>query len=318
MPQPLLQPRKSLNISSKKAHVFVYYAYYLEDNIWTLHHDLISGNYTHSDYKYFCISDTKKRSIHNALMRDKVVHRVLFNSVHHAIEENFIFHSYSSIKNKGSHKMLNYINKCAKNIFYNKQCFILHLDVRKYFESIDHTILKEILNPYLKNKELIFLTNQIIDSFCYSKNKGIPLGNITSQLFANLYLSDLDWFSIRNLGCEMYARYNDDIFIVHSDKLYLENVSTEIADWVKQNRLLEIPNEKINLHKYLQKISVLGYIVSPDEVLIKNFTKQRIFENISDKNSASYFGLLSHCKDTVLNQKVRSVYESDGLDFMLD
>lgn len=290
------------------------FEYYLEDNIWGLYQELSSFSYKHSDYQNFCISDTKKRSINNAKMKDKIVHMILFRHLNDSLEKKFIHHLYSSRKNKGVHKMLVYINKCSQNVFYDRSCFILHLDVKKYFESVDHFILKKLLFPYLQTKELIYFADQIIDSFQYVEHKGIPLGNITSQLFANLYLSDLDWFIVKNLGCSMYARYNDDMFVVSGDREFLVGVSVSIQNWIYKNRLLLIPKEKTHLYKFITGVPVLGYKISPDKIWIKNVTKQNIFTKISDNNHHSYFGMLDWCKNSDLKDKSRSIFETQ-IDF---
>jgi hypothetical protein len=202
------------------------------------------------------------------------------------------------------------IVSCRRVSLEYKRCFILHMDIKKYFESIDHNILINIIS---ENKDLrgdIFgLTKDIIKSFEVLSGKGIPLGNVTSQIFANIYLSEFDKILIRQKKCHFYTRYNDDIFIVHNDIDFLKEASLFSMSWLRKERNLSLPNEKIKIRKISNGCNVLGVVIYKNKLKLKNSTKQRIFERISMKNKNSYFGMLKHPDFFDLKQKLRSILD---------
>jgi hypothetical protein len=137
--------------------------------------------------------------------------------------------------------------------------------------------------------------------------KGIPLGNITSQIFANIYLNILDQYIKKELKCRFFVRYNDDFIIISNSKEKLNEIKDNIVNFVRQKLLLEIPNEKISIRKACWGIDFLGFVVLPNCVLIRDKTKNKMYLNISQKNITSYLGLLKHCNSYNLKRKILSM-----------
>lgn len=186
-------------------------------------------------------------------------------------------------KNKGTHravkKLYCFIRKVSKN--YTRPCFALQLDIKKFFESVDHKILLEIIKKKTQDKNLLWLIENILSSF--SPEKGIPIGNLTSQLFANIYLSELDQFMKHTLKAKYYLRYADDFVILSENKDFLEKQIPLLNKFLEAKLKLSLHEEKIRIRKYSQGIDFLGYICLPHHVLPRTKTKRRIFKRMEDK-----------------------------------
>ena len=173
------------------------FSFNLMDNVFSLHHDLLYQNYKHGGYEAFKINDPKPRDIHKASVRDRLLHHAVYRILYPFFAKTFIADSYSCQVDKGAHKALNkfrqFSYKSSKN--NTQTCYVLKGDIRKFFASIDHDILLEILNEYIPDKNIIWLLEKIISSFSSTRNGiGLPLGNLTSQLFVNIYMNKFDQF----------------------------------------------------------------------------------------------------------------------------
>jgi RNA-directed DNA polymerase len=169
----------------------------LMDNIFSLHHDLLYQTYRHGGYKAFKINDPKPRDIHKASVRDRLLHHAVYRILYPFFAKTFIADSYSCQIGKGTHKALDKFRQFACRTSKNntQTCYVLKGDIRKFFASIDHNILLEILNEYIPDKNIIWLLEKIISSFSsIKKGVGLPLGNLTSQLFVNIYMNKFDQF----------------------------------------------------------------------------------------------------------------------------
>lgn len=187
----------------------------------------------------------------------------------------------------------------------------LKLDIKKFFDSIDHRILLSLLRKKINDEQAMWLLEQITKSFCREKGKGIPLGNVISQLFANIYLHGLDVFIKHALKETYYIRYCDDFIILHASEKYLIDVVPKIQDFLKRRLELSLHKHKIILRKYCQGIDFLGYVVFPYHRILRVKTKRRIFKKVEHKivkfksgeisekslyqSTQSYFGVLKHC-----------------------
>ncbi|MFA5987883.1 MAG: reverse transcriptase/maturase family protein, partial [Candidatus Paceibacterota bacterium] len=242
----------------------------LEENIFQLHRDLESGEYKHGVYSSFYIHDPKQRHIHKAEVRDRILHHAVFNILYPIFEPTFISNSLSCRINKGTHKGIDILEKTLRMISSNnfKPCFALKCDVKKFFDTVDHSILLSIIRKRMKDPDAVRLLEEIINSFNskYSNlfyQKGLPIGNLTSQLFANIYLNKLDQFVKHELKIKHYIRYTDDFVIISRDKLYLENLIEPIRSFLLDELALELHPNKIFIRKFHQGIDFLGYIVLP-------------------------------------------------------
>ena len=288
---------------------------HLEDNLFCLYEDLRNFNYKHSSYKHFEVFDNKKRDIYKAQVRDRVVHQIVYDYLLFLFESEFISDSYASIIGKGQYKAIRtfrYFIKLAQN--NHKPCFILKCDVRKYFESIDQRVLLDLIRKKVVCEKIFSVIEEIIESYTFSLHgKGIPLGNITSQIFANIYLNVLDNYVKKELKCRFYVRYNDDFVIISDSKQRLEEIRTKIICFVKGKLLLDIPLEKTSLRKIDRGIDFLGFTILPKAVLLRNKTKNKMYANINQQNIHSYFGILNHCNSYKLKRKILAMEKLDGI-----
>jgi retron-type reverse transcriptase len=298
---------------------------HLEDNLFALHQKLQKGNYSHDKYAYFRISDPKKRDIYKSTVRDRIVHQALYNYLCKIYEPLFIELSFSSRKRKGTHRAVAALSAETKNFRKNKEkCLAMKCDIRKYFENIQHQILLKILGKVILDKKVLDLLRIVVESFHKETGKGVPLGNITSQVFANIYLHELDKFVAKELGIKSYIRYNDDFIVLGNDKKKLFADIQKIKIFLQEKLALELPEEKTTFRKLGWGIDFCGCIVLPNAVLLRNKTKTRMFvkinsiaqkaalEKISQSDFSvilnSYFGLLSHCRTYNLKSKIKNNY----------
>lgn len=271
-------------------------------NLASLHNDLKSKTYQHADYEAFRISDPKPRSIHKASVRDRLLHRSLYRILYPFFDRTFIHDSYSCRFGKGTHKALNRFQSLAYQISRNhtETAWMLKCDIKKFFASIDHNILIEIIKDYISDTDTLFLLSKIIRSFHSTKNGvGLPLGNLTSQLFANLYLNQLDQFMKHKLKARCYLRYADDFVVMSRDKNWLLAILPKLNYFLFQNLKLTLHPDKIIIKNIASGIDFLGWTHFPDHRVLRTTTKRRMFKNIEQQGGKietleSYLGLISH------------------------
>jgi len=274
----------------------------LEDHIFRLHEDLKNGAYKHSGYTSFFISDPKRRHIHKALVRDRLLHHAIHRIIEPEWDKTFIFDSWSSRKTKGIHgavkRWQNFGLKLSHN--HTRMLWVLKLDIRKFFAAIDHEILLNILEKRTSDKRLMTLIRDVIDSF----TPGLPLGNLTSQLFANVYLNELDQFIKHELKIIGYIRYADDFILIHPQREMLVGCLEKIKYFLRERLKLDIHPKKIELKSYIGGIDYLGYVCFPHHRVLRTKTKRRMFKRVSEKNFSSYNGILQHCRSRKLQAKL--------------
>ena len=303
----------------------------LEENIFQLHRDLKYHRYKHGAYTSFYIRDPKQRHIHKAIVRDRILHHAVFAVLNPIFEPTFISNSLSCRIDKGTHKGIDILDKTLRQISGNnfKRCFALKCDIKKFFGTVDHSILLSIIRKRIKDSEAIRLLEEIVESFSsqYStifSKKGLPLGNLTSQLFANIYLNEFDQFVKQKLKVKPYIRYADDFIIVAQNKLYLENLIESIRSFLSDKLALELHPKKISIRKFHQGIDFLGYIVLPHHRLLRTKTKQRIFRKLRkrieeykkgvinkqalEQSLQSYLGVFSHANDYNLSNELKNQF----------
>lgn len=303
------------------------FEFYLEDNLFRLHRDLIHKRYKHSDYAGFYIRDPKIRHIHKAGVRDRVTHQATFQCLNPIFESTFINDSYSCRKEKGPHRGVKRLYKLTNRVreIYG-DCFILKCDIKKFFPTIDHQILFNIIAKKIKDKNVLWLMQEIIESFSSefsqeNKRKGAPIGNLTSQFFANICLNELDQFIKQKLKIRYYIRYTDDFVIIHYNKDYLYLIKQRVRDFLKKELNLELHPNKIQIRKYRQGVDFLGYVSLPNARVVRTKTKRRIFKRLRKQvrqfkfgkiteetlmqSFSSYFGVLSHGNNYNLKQELK-------------
>jgi len=301
----------------KKADV-LQFKFNLEDNLFQLHDELKNKTYHHSHYTAFNVSDPKLRRIHKATVGDRILHHAIFRILYPLFDKSFIFDSYSCRVEKGTHRAVLRLEKFCRKLSRNnnKNIFALKCDIRKFFASIDQDILLELIKRKVDDIEALWLIEKIIRSF----PSGLPLGNVTSQLFANIYLNELDQFVKHNLREKYYLRYCDDFIILGEDEKNLCGLVPVIDDFLQGTLGLQLHPDKIILRKQRQGIDFLGYVVLPHHRVLRTKTKRRIMKKIQRKRDEldngniseesfnqglqSYLGVLKHCNGWKIKQKI--------------
>ena len=270
----------------------------MENNLFQLHNDLKDKNYRHGRYTPFYVADPKLRHIHKASVRDRVLHQAVFRILYPMFDKNFIFDSYSCRIDKGTHRAVDRLETFGRRLSQNDDRNILALkcDVRKFFDSVDQDILLNLISKKVKDEDVIWLVGKIIKSF----PQGLPLGNVTSQLFANIYLNEFDQFVKHELKEKYYIRYCDDF----EDAGHLSELSEKINDFLSRELNLSLHPDKIIIRKYSQGIDFLGYAVRPHYRVLRTRTKRRLLRRVNEKNMPSYLGVLKHCKGFKISKKL--------------
>lgn len=229
--------------------------FFLEEETDRLYKELLTKTYRHGKYRLFTIYDPKKRNIAAAPFRDRVVHHAVHDVIEPIIDKTFIYDSYACRFGKGTHKAL---NRAQGFLRANRFCF--HGDIKQYFPSINHRILKEILRTRIADKDLLWLLDEIINSAPGNDSEnGLPIGNLTSQFFANLYLNELDYFIKFDLRIKYYLRYMDDFLIFGNEKMGLVGVKERIRRFLDGGLKLRLHEDKSQIYSTFDGIKFLGF-----------------------------------------------------------
>lgn len=290
----------------------------LEDNLFELHQRLKHRTYRHGSYKSFYVHDPKQRHIHKATATDRVVHRLLYIYLYELFDKTFIYDSYSCRVSKGTHKGVErlklFTRRVSKN--YAQPCWALKCDIKKFFASVDHIILLKLLKRKITDPDIISLLSEVLNSFRSKQGigRGIPLGNLTSQVFANIYMNELDQFMKQKLKVKYYIRYADDFLFLSHDRGFLDQCLIPLMDFLQKDLKLMLHPNKIIFRKLDWGIDFLGYIVLPHFILPRTKTKKRIFAKLKEKirsssfeqSFQSYLGYLSHANSFKVTQQLKN------------
>lgn len=291
------------------------FEHHLEDNLFGLHQELADGAYRHASYVPFKISDPKPRQIHKATVRDRVVHQLIVSSIEPLFERQFIYDSFSCRRHKGTHAAVQRLRRFLGQASHNntQTVYVLKCDVKKFFASVDHEVLLELLAQRIGDPRLLGLLEGIINSLGNSHKRGMPLGNLTSQLFANVYLHELDWFVKHNLRQKHYIRYCDDFVIVGSDRAHLQSLVEPIEQFLATRLRLQIHPQKVSVRSWHQGVDFLGYVLKPHCTLLRTVTKRRVLARVTADNLPSYLGVCAHANSYRLQQVVTTKALTDAL-----
>lgn len=253
----------------------------LEYELIHLQNELILGEYKVGGYRSFYVHEPKLRKI-TALrdFRDRVVQNAIYAAIEPIWESRFIYDSYACRVNKGTHIGVDRAQSFLKAVLKEHgKIYALKADIAKYFSSIDHEILKSLLRKRIADKKLMVVIEDIIDSYSESSGKGIPIGNLTSQLFANIYLDHFDQWIKNRKGVKYYARYMDDFIVIHHDKSYLIKLRME-AEAFLHDELRLYTNHKTQVfpvaHKCGRGLDFLGTHLWPDGRRMRKCTINRV------------------------------------------
>ncbi len=287
---------------------------HLMDNILALHRELFLKTYVHSKYEAFNISDPKPRNIHKAQVCDRLLHRAIYRIFYPFFDTTFIADSYSCREEKGVHRALDrfkiFANQVSKN--RTKPLLVLKCDVRKFFASIDQGVLLDILKGRIIDPDIIWLLGQVIHSFSSTgEGKGLPLGNLTSQLLVNIYMNVFDQFMKHQVKAKYYIRYADDFVIFSQDKEWLERVLLQIQDFLEFRLCLGLHPDKVFIKTLASGVDFLGWKHFPHHRVLRTTTKKRMWRNIEQKEGKketvqSYLGMLSHGNGRKLQEQLKA------------
>lgn len=279
----------------------------LEANLEELRQELLNHTYKTSDYHIFTLYEPKERIIYKLPFRDRVVHWAIMLLIEPIWTQNFTRDTYACVKGRGIHPLL---NKLRRDLQDDPEgtAYCLKLDVRKFYPSIDHEILKEVIRQKIKDPELLWLLDGIIDS----ADTGVPIGNYLSQFFANLYLSELDHLLKESYGVRYYYRYADDIVLLADNKEKLHGWLVAINDYLNDYRHLSI---KKNYQVYpveSRGVDFIGYVSYHTHVLARKKNKKALCRKVARLRKrgfpddeirlqvASEMGFMSHCNSNNL------------------
>ena len=272
----------------------------LMDNILSLYGDLTAGRYRHGGYESFHITDPKPRHIHKASVRDRLVHHAIYRVVYPFFDKTFIADSYSCRIGKGTHKALDRFRFFARQVSHNntRTCWALQGDIRKFFASIDQSALMRILDSYIPDKRIVQLLHEVTGSFSVAPNIGLPLGNLTSQLFVNVYMNEFDQFVKHSLRIKYYIRYADDFAILSYDRNLLEAYLPLVREFLRDFLKLTLHPNKVSIRTIASGIDFLGWVHFPHHRVLRTTTKRRMLNRIvnhpTNETVQSYLGLLKH------------------------
>ncbi|HEY4526897.1 MAG TPA: reverse transcriptase domain-containing protein [Candidatus Paceibacterota bacterium] len=303
----------------------------IEREIFKLHRELREKIYRHGPYSGFWIRDPKLRRINKAVVRDRILHHAIFKILNPIFEPTFIPNSYSCRVGKGTHKGVEDLEKMirAESRNYTKECWALKCDIRKFFDSIDHDVLLQMLETKIRDEDAMWLLREIVESFTVSRpnlfeRRGVPIGNLTSQIFANIYMNELDQFMKQELRVKNYARYTDDFVIVSTDRKYLEWLLKPVSKFLADKLGLEMHPRKVILRRASQGVDFLGYVIFPHHTLMRASTKKRMLRKTAERVAAyessainedslkatlrSYLGVMSHADAHELTEQYRNQF----------
>lgn len=266
-----LESRKGKNIRRE----IILFNLKQEEYIMWLYEKLKTGTYKHSGYTTFYVTEPKVRLIEKSAYIDRIVHRwYVDNFMKEYFIKTFINTSYACLKDKGMHKacidVQNTMKHC-KRIWNNY--YIIKMDVAKYFKNIDKTILYSILQRKIKDKKLLWLTREIL--YSNGIEKGLPIGNYTSQCFANIYLNELDQYAKNTLKLKYYFRYMDDIIVMIKNKKEAIEKLKQIRRFLETNLELEL-NSKTQIFKGSQGVNFCGYKINEYRLKIRTKGKKKL------------------------------------------
>ncbi len=290
------------------------FSLHLMDNILSLNQELAKHTYCHSGYESFYITDPKPRHIHKALVRDRLLHHAVYRLLYPFFDRTFIADSYSCRVNKGGHKALARFYSMSRQVSRNnsRTGWVLQCDIRKFFASIDQRTLIGILHQYIPDQDILALLENIIVSFQTSPGRGLRLGNLTSQLFVNVYMNEFDQFVKHKLKAKYYIRYADDFVFLSPDRSQLVKYVSTIQSFLDNKLRLTLHPKKIHIQTLVSGVDFLGWVHFPYHRDLRKTTKHRMIRRVQESpvpaTVQSYLGLLKHGNTHTVRQQVLNSY----------
>ncbi|MBU0757565.1 MAG: helix-turn-helix domain-containing protein [Nanoarchaeota archaeon] len=235
---------------------------HLDKNLAQLRTELLFHTYKPRPLETFILRDPKTRKISKSDFRDRVIHHALCNIIEPLFDKKFIYDSYANRLGKGSINAIKRFEHFARKTSKNntRDCFVLKADIKHYFDNVDHEVLISILQRKVKDDRILWLIRTILNNHKSTiPGKGMPLGNLTSQFFANVYLNELDQYIKHDLKAKYYSRYVDDFVILDTSQSILQSQKKSVDDFLKMQLLLELHPEKSKVITLENGVSFLGF-----------------------------------------------------------
>ena len=314
---------------------------HLEDNLTQIQQELRGEVYEFGKYREFYIYEPKQRLIMAQPYRDRVVQWAIYQVLHPIFCKGYISDSFACIEGRGTHSAVErlhfWLNQAERK---HERMYYLKLDISKYFYRIDHAVLMDILKRRIKDKRMIALLEKIVNGNTNFglppgkspgevpkaervSDKGMPVGNLSSQMFANLYMNELDQYCKRILQIHYYIRYMDDIIILHEDKKQLHEWKALINTFLQENLKLDL-NKKTCIRPTTLGIEFCGYRVWSSHVKLRKSTSLKMKRKLkvvqkqyaegeinrerAMQTVTSYMGVLKHCDSYRLRREIFGEY----------
>lgn len=247
-----------------------------EDRLINVCYLLKNQSYKPKKYHRFLVFEPKKRQISAPAFMDRIIHHAILIVIEPLFDRLFIPTSFACRKNKGTHSGMLYVARCYRKLIKkNNILFALKCDIKQYFASIDHAIIFKLISKIIVCPKTLWLLKLIIDSYEDSPGKGIPIGNLTSQLFANVYLHELDLYVTRDLKVKYYFRYMDDFLILCHDIFRLKMLRAKMTIFLENKLLLLLHPKKVNLFRADRGLDFIGYCIKPEGISMRKKTLRR-------------------------------------------
>ena len=288
------------------------FARHLVDNIVSLHSDLANLGYQHGGYEAFAINDPKPRQIHKASVRDRLLHHAIHRVLYPFFDRTFIADSFSCRVEKGTFNAIERFQTMCRQVNRNNTCtcWVLKCDIRKFFANIDHEVLLHVLTNYIPDRNIIRLLENVIKSFETKTGVGLPLGNLTSQLFVNVYMNEFDQFVKHQLRCQHYIRYADDFAFLSNDLAKLTETLPRVDEYLMNRLKLQLHPNKVFIKTLASGVDWLGWTHFPTHRVLRTTTRRRMMAKVKDSGKPdtmqSYLGLLRHGDARKLEQELRN------------
>lgn len=268
------------------------FQYHLEDRLYELHQDLNNGTYKHGEYRTFIVCDNKRREISVSPIRDRIVHRLLYDCLVLIWDKTFIYDAWSCRKGKG---LLGAIQRTQQFLKCYPQSYIWRADIQKFFDNVDQRVLFELLKRRIRDKKALTLIWEVLRSYkTHATGVGMPIGNLTSQIFSNIYLNELDRYVKHKLKPKAYLRYGDDFLLFDMDEKRLKNMREEAIEFISDVLKLPIHSKNNLIFKAKHGLKFLGLILYPSGRKLNKRIKNRIKTRFDLKNASSYWGVVTN------------------------
>lgn len=297
--------KKARKGKSQKPYVLAFEAN-LEENLNRLRTELLLRSYTPRPLKTFVVRDPKTRKIRKSYFVDRIVHHAICNIIEPIFEKRFIFDSFANRKGKGTLAAINRFDKFKLKASKNniRTCYVFKADIRHYFDEIDHNMLLAILGKRINDNDLMHLIRKVLNN--HSDNVGMPLGNMTSQFFANVYLNELDHYVKHQLKARYYLRYVDDFVILSHNKQLLQDYKNKIESFLESKLRLHLHPDKSKIIRSDKGIGFLGFRHYKHHRLLRKANIRLIKKNLL---SGTYDSICTKLEGWIAYAKQASTYK---------